>query len=310
MSDFFFFLYLDARSTFQDRGKSSGASPEKGLTGQDWRGEKWPTGEGLKLADAKEDTAGLRSGSGNARYEKLNYNNSNNNNNNHLGRASGSTERGCKIEVVQSCRKVENSSATASGANNSNIITCGHLDRDMKNCAAAEGDTKQAVGDSSNNNKAMASPAPDNSCIVDNLVMETDKMAPSSGLDQNIQEQGNRSGFSGYGALNPEVNAVPQEMTFADPRQSQVFQMLTGLQQLRKDRMFTDITVRVKDVEFRYALCPILCPVSGLALSYPCLLLCPVSVLSLSYTCTVLCPTFLPPKTFDRQHKKLQIRQI
>ncbi|XP_059141372.1 kelch-like protein 35 [Physella acuta] len=41
------------------------------------------------------------------------------------------------------------------------------------------------------------------------------------------------------------------EIAFIDPRQNQVFQVLTGIQQLRKGGQFADLTVKVRDVEFR-----------------------------------------------------------
>ncbi|RUS91706.1 hypothetical protein EGW08_000532 [Elysia chlorotica] len=291
----------NARPTFQERDKSSAASSDKRLMDQDWRSESWSTGEaGLKLTTAKEEAAvgGARAKSGNGHYEKLNYSNSNNSNNSsnsNYGHASRSrsTEKICKIEVVRSCRKSDNSSGMApreeaycdsgasinndssnsndsnsnnnSNSNNSNSnnnITCGQLGVGMRRDGQAEGDkdTKPAtaaagaLGDSSNNNKAMVDPAQDNSCIVDNLVMDREKASPpDKGPVPSTQELSSRPGSvtSSYCTLNPEANSVSPEMTFADPRQSQVFQMLTGLQQLRNDVTFADVTVRVKDVDFR-----------------------------------------------------------
>lgn len=48
--------------------------------------------------------------------------------------------------------------------------------------------------------------------------------------------------------LTPEATG---EVAFCDPRQNQVFQVLTGIQQLRRDGLFADITVKVRDQEFR-----------------------------------------------------------
>ncbi|CAG5125568.1 unnamed protein product, partial [Candidula unifasciata] len=41
------------------------------------------------------------------------------------------------------------------------------------------------------------------------------------------------------------------EVTFCDPRQNQVFQVLSGVQQLRRSGQFADLTVKVRDQEFR-----------------------------------------------------------
>lgn len=45
--------------------------------------------------------------------------------------------------------------------------------------------------------------------------------------------------------------AVADEVAFCDPRQNQVFHLLTGIQQLRREDKFSDLTVKVRGREFR-----------------------------------------------------------
>ncbi|GFR72527.1 kelch repeat and BTB domain-containing protein 4 [Elysia marginata] len=260
-----------------NNGQTASLSSDKSFMKRDWRRDY---GKAEKIAEAvtadiTADTTCLQDKTVNAPrvFPTTNHNDSssinnniNNNNNNSVSQITKpKDDKICKIEVVRSCRRADKDSATAvnegypsGGINNNNNINCSQLSmqhRVEKTEFRPEAlDTKHPTGDSSNNNKAMSSTNSDVPCIVDNLVMETEKVTPNSAsIEATNQEWKSKPVSPGRDPLTPEVNnsAAAQEMTFTDPRQSQVFQMLTGLQQLRKDTEFTDITVRVQDAEYR-----------------------------------------------------------
>lgn len=180
--------------------------------------------------------------------------NLNNNNPNTGGVATATADDTiCKIEVVRSRRRADlessvmaNEDHPPTGANNNNIINCNDIG--LRN----QSEFETPGGDMSNNNKAVSLEGP---CVVDNLVMEPEKPSPKAGAIEANPERATQSNDPCQPAvLSPKVSHTSppaQEMSFADPRQSQVFQMLTGLQQLRKDKELTDVVVRVKDVDFR-----------------------------------------------------------
>ncbi|GFN92947.1 histone-lysine N-methyltransferase SETMAR [Plakobranchus ocellatus] len=175
------------------------------------------------------------------------------------------TRKISQIEVVKSCR-VEESEGNRSnqdfvsgsrGANNNNNISCSQVD--MALCSSDSNgmdgvmEFRRNSRDSSNNNKCLSEQFSE-SCKVDNLVMEANQMASASKStaddDDNFKHGQIPSSPAVCDTAVPEVKKAPPEVNFSDPRQNQVFQMLTGVQQLRKEGVFTDITVRVNDVDF------------------------------------------------------------
>ncbi|CAL1536712.1 unnamed protein product, partial [Lymnaea stagnalis] len=106
--------------------------------------------------------------------------------------------------------------------------------------------------DNSENNNSN-----NNNSSIDSGI-EQDALRPINGIQTKARglefEKGSKeipaSASTSGSTLTPDTT-TSEEVTFLDPRQNQVFQVLTGVQQLRKSGQFADLTVKVKDVEFR-----------------------------------------------------------
>nr|KAI8748229.1 kelch-like protein 21 [Biomphalaria glabrata] len=119
------------------------------------------------------------------------------------------------------------------------------------NVSSSNKDEEVGDGGDSNSNNSNANNNNLEAALRNNLLRQTESQEKSNSSEiQKSKPETSPSASTSGSTLTPE-SANNDEVTFLDPRQNQVFQVLTGVQQLRKSGQFADLTVKVKDVEFK-----------------------------------------------------------